>query len=126
MNEENRRFVALLPEELADVTIPEGKKAAETIRWIRGVCWIVHLTEMGGKRSRAWSVDAVSWSYIEPKHGGKVRWVKDNISPRYESQEHPKAMKSRSGTNGQHQQKATSNRNRTNGHDQTPSQLELF
>ena len=111
MNDENRRFVALLPEELADVTIPDGKKAAEVIRWIRGVCWIVHLTEMGGKRSRAWSVDAASWRSIDPKHGGKVRWVKDNIAPRYESQEHPKAMKSRGSTHG---------------HGQKPRQLELF
>ena len=126
MNDENRRFVALLPEELADVTIPEGKKAAEAVRWIRGVCWIVHLTEIGGKRSRAWSVDAVSWSYIEPKHGGKIRWVKDNISPRFESQEHPKAMKSRTITNGQRKKNATSNRYGSNGHDQKPMQMELF
>lgn len=126
MNDENKRFVALLPEELADVTIPDGKKSAEVIKWIRGVCWIVHLTEIGGKRSRAWSVDAVSWSYIEPKHGGKVRWVKDNIAPRFESQEHPKAMKSRSSIHGQRQPKATSSQNENNVHDQTPSQLELF
>lgn len=90
MNRNNTQLLEMLPEELRQLSILPRHKTLLTRRRIGEWIWIVLLTEMPGQKPMAWKLTPQHYYSINPKHGSRERWVRENLPPDFQADANPK------------------------------------
>lgn len=85
MNKNNIYLLEKLPDELRHLSIEPGHKMLLT-RWRLGNdVWVVLLTLMPGQKPMAWKLSPGEYYKINPKHGSRERWIRENLAPTIEA-----------------------------------------
>ena len=78
----NSEFIQRLPEECQGIRIlPRHKMSLEHFSCDDRNVWVVLLTEMPGDCSKAWRVPRREYWELEPKHGPRDRYIRENFTP---------------------------------------------
>lgn len=91
MNE--KEFISSLPEGCQSISIEKGHKVALQHFTIGSDMWVVLLTRMPGDCSKAWKLSRSEYWQLEPKHGTRDRYIRENQEPIMQSDENPKRVK---------------------------------
>ena len=83
MNENNKKLLAMLPQELKELKIEERHKVLLVSKKVGAMMWTVLLTEMPGQCPSAWTMPIGEYWKIQPKHGTRERWIRENLKPTY-------------------------------------------
>lgn len=80
----------LLPEECQHITIaPRHKMILCHIFTSDNSVWVVLLTRMPGDSSKAWHMPREEYWKIQPKHGTRDRYIREQIRPTLEAEKNP-------------------------------------
>ena len=83
MNENNKKLLTMLPQELKDLIIEPRHKVLLVSRKVGAMMWTVLLTEMPGQCPSVWTMPISEYWNIQPKHGTRERWIRENLKPTY-------------------------------------------
>ena len=72
-----------LPYECGNVKIKPRHWTTLEHRFVNGTVWIVYLNSKNGK-NKAWKLPVQEYLRLEPKHGTRDRFVKENFRPELE------------------------------------------
>lgn len=76
------QFLAQLPAECQTLSIaPRHRVALQHFIVSDGTVWVVLLTTMPGDRPKAWHLTRRDYWSLQPKHGTRDRYVRENIEP---------------------------------------------
>lgn len=86
----NASLISKLPKECQTLQIkPRHKVALEHFAISDGTIWIVLLTSMPGDFPKAWHMTKQEYWKIQPKHGTRDRWIRENIPPTISEKPNP-------------------------------------
>lgn len=74
-------FIKLLPTECAGLAILPGHRMLLTHQKVGTDMWVVLLTRMPGDHCKAWKISLKDYWALEPKHGTRDRYVRENLEP---------------------------------------------
>lgn len=76
-------FIELLPKECQAIQITPRHKVALEHFFTAGNddVWVVLLTKMPGDCPKAWHMTRREYWSIQPKHGTRDRWIRENMQP---------------------------------------------
>lgn len=81
-------FLKRLPPECQSLRISERKKMAlEPFFLPQGVI-VVLIDDRPGSKDMAWKVSWERWKELNPKHGSRVRYIREHLPPDLESPAH--------------------------------------
>ena len=83
MNENNKKLLAMLPQELKGLKIEERHKVLLVSKKVGAMMWTVLLTEVRGQCPSAWGMAIGEYWKIQRKHGTRGRWIRENLRPTY-------------------------------------------
>jgi hypothetical protein len=83
-------FKQKLPQQCQDIDILPRHKVALEHRAVGEEMWIVLLTTMPGDACKAWKLHKKEYWSLEPKHGSRDRYIRENYPPYIEGQKNPK------------------------------------
>ena len=83
MNENNKKLLTMLPQELKDLKIEDRHKVLLVSKKLGAMIWTVLLTDMPGQCPSAWTMQIGEYWKIQPKHGTRERWIRENLKPTY-------------------------------------------
>lgn len=78
-----------LPDECKDIVIKPRHKVALEHRFVGNDVWVVLLTKMPGQRSKAWKLTKGEYWRLQPKHGTRDRFIRENYPPIMEGPPNP-------------------------------------
>lgn len=76
-----KNFINLLPTECAGLAIQPGHRMLLTHQKVGTDMWVVLLTRMPGDHCKAWKMPLQEYWALEPKHGTRDRYVRENLVP---------------------------------------------
>jgi len=77
-----KQFLSQLPTECQSLTIePRHKVALDHFLMVDGTVWVVLLTTMPGDCCKAWKLTVGQYWQIQPKHGTRDRYIRENFTP---------------------------------------------
>jgi len=75
-------FIQQLPTECQSLTIkPKHKVALDHFLLDDGSVWVVLLTKMPGDCPKAWKMTKREYWNLQPKHGTRDRYIRENFTP---------------------------------------------
>ena len=77
----NDEFLQLLPEGCRPTIAPRHKMILVHYPLPDGTVWVVLLTTMPGDSSKAWHMNKREYWSIQPKHGTRDRYIRENMQP---------------------------------------------
>ena len=84
----HEEFLRQLPPECQSLSIePRKKMALQPFFLPQGVI-VVLIDDRPGSKDMAWKVDWQRWKEMNPKHGTRVRYIREHLKPDIESQIH--------------------------------------
>lgn len=84
-----KEFLSQLPPECQSIRIaPRHKIALEHFK-VGGEIWVVLLTTMPGDSNKAWKFSQGAYWQMNPKHGTRDRYIRENFPPLYEGTRNP-------------------------------------
>ncbi len=83
-------FLAQLPIECRSLTIqPRHKVALAHFVLNDGSVWVVLLTTMPGDCHKAWHLTQKEYWSLQPKHGTRDRYIRENRTPTFSATKNP-------------------------------------
>jgi len=78
----NAALLSKLPAECQALSIePRHKVALDHFLLVDGTVWVVLLTRMPGDCPKAWHMTKREYWSIQPKHGTRDRYIRENMQP---------------------------------------------
>ena len=78
----NAALLSQLPQECRTLTIePRHKVALDHFLMTDGTVWVVLLTTMPGDSPKAWHMTKREYWSLQPKHGTRDRYIRENFTP---------------------------------------------
>ena len=82
-------LLSQLPDECRPVVKPRHKVALEHYLREDGTVWVVLVTRMPSDSSKAWHMTKGEYFRIQPKHGTRDRWIRENMPPTLQAEANP-------------------------------------
>ncbi len=86
-------FKQKLPQQCQDIDILPRHKVSLEHRAVGEDMWVVLLTTMPGDSCKAWKLNKKEYWQIEPKHGTRDRYIRENYPPTIEGPKNPQQTK---------------------------------
>lgn len=84
-------FIKQLPTECQNLTIePRHKVALDHFLLDDGSVWVVLLTKMPGDCPKAWKMTKREYWNLQPKHGTRDRFIRENFTPTISGKTNPR------------------------------------
>ena len=92
----NDEFLQLLPEGCRPTIAPRHKMILVHYPLPDGTVWVVLLTTMPGDSSKAWHMTKREYWSIQPKHGTRDRYIRENMQPTISTTANPQKPRQQS------------------------------
>ena len=83
-------FISQLPLQCQGLTIQPRHRVALEHFAVDDDIWVVLLTFMPGDSNKAWRLSKWQYWNLQPKHGTRDRYVRENLPPTIEGKRNPK------------------------------------